>query len=167
MGQSIDRKQLLWGVVAGVITVVLMVASYFVGLKRGEEGEEEILGGTTEQGIEDREIVIAIRTDCSGYETGTTMEEGKEVRKYCVIYEEGKNAFDVMKKLSEENENFSFDYEESDFGVFITSINNYHPDVADRFWAFVVNGEMSMVGVSEYEVIAGDNLGFKVEEVEF
>lgn len=168
MGQEIDRKQLLWGVVAGIITVGLMGFSYYVGINRGEERKEEgVLGEATEQEITEREVYIATRTDCSDYKTGTEVEDGKEVRKYCVTFGEGKSAFDVMKSLQEEGEDFSFSYEESDFGAFITSINNYHPDIADRFWAFLINGEMSMMGVSDYEVSDGDELGFRVEEVEF
>lgn len=168
MGQEIDRKQLLWGVVAGIMTVGLMALSYYVGLNRGEERkEEEILGEATEQEITEREVYIATRTDCNGYEAGTEVDDGKEVRKYCVTFEEGKSAFDVMKSLQGEGEDFSFSYEESDFGAFITSINNYHPDIADSFWAFLINGEMSMVGVSDYQVNDGDELGFKVEKVEF
>lgn len=165
MGQSIDKRQLLWGGIAGVITVGLMAAAYFVGVNVGENKEEEVLGEAVE--VVGKEIYIKVASSCEEYKTGSTSEGGKEVHKYCVVLEEGKSAFDVMKKLEEEDEKFSFSYDESEFGVFITSINNYHPDVADKFWAFLVNGEMSMVGAGDYQVNDGDELGFQVEEVTF
>jgi len=166
MGQSIDRKQLLWGVVIGVITVGLMVISYYIGLGRGEENKDDVLGESGEQMIEESEVYVAVRADCSDYEEGSFLENGKKLEKYCVLHEEDKNAFDVLKKLADEDEDFSFDYDESEFGVFINSLNNYHPDIESRFWAFYVNGEMSIVGVSDYMVNKGDELGFRVEEVE-
>lgn len=162
--QAVDRQQIVWGAIVGVITVGLMAVSYYVGIKRGEE-KEDVLGEESVQEIQEREVYIAVRSDCSDYEETSKVKDGKEVRKYCVNYQE-ESAFAVMKRLVDEDTEFSFDYDESDFGAFITSINNYHPDIASRFWAFLVNGEVSLVGVSDYMVIDGDELGFRVEEVE-
>jgi hypothetical protein len=154
-------KQFVWGIVIGIITVGLMFVSYRVGFDSGEEkvkGEEVV--------VDQEELYITVKTDCSDVSSDEN-EEGEEVKRYCASYNEGESAFEVMKRVEEENEVFTFAYEESDFGVFVTSVNNYHPDTESKFWSFLINGEMSMVGVSDYEVLEGDELGFKVEEVVF
>jgi len=162
---GIDKDQLLWGVIAGIITVGLMSISYYVGMKKGGE-EEEVLGEIVAE-IEEKEVYIALKSDCSEYKEEDSIEGGKEIKKFCVEYKEGESAFGVLKRLDRESEDFSFSYDESDLGVFITSINNYHPDITSKFWAFLINGEMSIVGVSDYIVREGDELGFRVEESEF
>jgi len=48
----------------------------------------------------------------------------------------------------------------------VTSVNNYLPDVSKEFWSFKINGELSMVGVSDYMVQEGDELGFMTDTVE-
>jgi len=157
------KSQLVWGVIVGVITFALMGGAYYLGTKQSKD--EEVKGEVTE--VTDREVEIAIRSDCSSYEEGHSEVDGKIVDKYCVSYSEGKSAFDFMKQLDEARDDYSFAYDESKFGVFITSINNYHPDIDTRFWGFLVNDEMSLVGVDGYKVNEGDNIGFKVEEVKF
>lgn len=164
--RKVNLRQFVWGVVAGVITVALMAVSYKVGLDQegGEvEGEKNILA----EEFEEREIYISVRSDCSNFEEEVIIEEGRNIKKYCASYVEGESAFDVMKKLVDEDSDFSFGYDENDYGVFITSINNYHPDIESKFWSFLVNGEMSMVGVRDYTVSDGDDMLFKIEEVSF
>jgi hypothetical protein len=165
MGQSkgIVNRQLMWGVIIGVITFGFMAAAYYIGTKRNDV--QEVKGEVTV--ATDREIEIAVLPDCSTYSNEQLVEESMVTDKYCVVYQEGESAFDVMKRLDSERDNFSFAYEESDFGVFITSINNYHPDINTRFWAFLVNDELSLVGVDGYKVKEGDQIGFKVEDVQF
>ncbi|MBN2016497.1 DUF4430 domain-containing protein [Candidatus Dojkabacteria bacterium] len=161
---KLDKKQLLWGAVAGAITVLLMLVTYVVGIEKGKE--TSVLSESQNQGnyIDDKEVYIAVRSDCTDYDLRT---EEDHMRKYCLNYIDGETAFSTLARLDQDSEEFSFDYDESDFGVFITSINNYHPDVKSKFWAFLVNGEMSMVGVSDHLVQDGDELGFRVEEVVF
>ena len=164
--KKLNIKQLAWGIVAGVITVALMTISYKIGLDHGEgevKGEKSII---TEE-FDEREIFIAIRSDCSDYQEEVIIEEGRNMKKYCTAYVESDNAFDAMNRLVSEDSDFTFGYDESDYGVFITSINNYHPDIESKFWSFHVNGEMSMVGVSDCTVNDGDELMFKIEEVSF
>lgn len=164
--KKLDLRQFVWGVIAGVITVALMAISYKVGVDQEKEevaGEKDIL---TEE-FEEREVYIAVRSDCSDYKEEVIVEEGRNIKKYCTSYQESESAFDVMKKLVNENSAFTFGYDENDYGIFITSINNYHPDIESKFWSFLVNGEMSMVGVKDYIVNDGDELLFKIEEVSF
>jgi len=164
--RKVNLRQLVWGAVAGAITVALMAVSYKVGLDqdKGEvAGEKSIIA----EEFDEREVYIAVRSDCSDYKEEVILEDGRNVKKYCVSYQEGESAFDIMNRLVDENSDFTFGYDESDYGVFITSINNYHPDIQSKFWSFLVNAEMSMVGVKDYTVNEGDEILFKIEEVTF
>ncbi len=161
--EKIDLKQFKWGIVLGVITTLLMFVSYKIGVKRGEslssnEADNEVLV------IDEREIYVAIETDCSEYPSGREVNDGKETFRYCLSYNEDETAFDALVRLDEGDDDFSFDYTKYDFGVFIESINSYHPDSKDKFWAFYVNGKQPNVGVSDYKVLEGDVLSFKLEE---
>ncbi|MDD3647018.1 MAG: DUF4430 domain-containing protein [Candidatus Dojkabacteria bacterium] len=163
---KIDFKQLRWGILAGVITVGFMALSYKVGYDRKSCNELDLLDNQTAE-VTDWEVNIYVKKDCTDFVEGVGVENGKEISSFCITFEKGKTAFDYMKKLAEESEEFSFDYQESDFGIFVSSVNNYHPDVKTKFWAFLVNGEMSMVGVGDYKVVPGDRLTLELEDVEF
>ncbi len=169
MGNVIEKlniRQFVWGIIAGVITVLLMAVSYKVGLDQ-DGGEVAGEKDNVVEEFDEREVYIAVKTDCSDYKEEVIIEEGRNIKKYCTSYVEGENAFDIMKKLVDEDNDFTFGYDENDYGIFITSINNYHPDIESKFWSFLVNGEMSMVGVKDYAVNDGDELLFKIEEVSF
>ena len=163
---KLDTKQLIWGVIIGIITFGLMGVSYKIGINKGKE--QEVLGEEAESvEMSEREVQISFLSNCESEEQGVKLEEGKELYSYCLNYEGEKSAYDYLKLLDQGSEEFSFDYDESDFGVFITSVNNYHPDVKSKFWAFLVNGEMSMVGVADYVINEGDTVVLRIEEVEF
>jgi hypothetical protein len=53
--------------------------------------------------------------------------------------------------------------DESAFGLMVTSVNGLHADGA--WWAFYIDGEMSMTGVSETYVEAGRTYAFKFTSV--
>ncbi|MBU0976270.1 MAG: DUF4430 domain-containing protein [Patescibacteria group bacterium] len=164
--KKLDLGQLKWGLLAGIITVGLMVISYKIGYDR-KTCDDSVLGEQQKAEVTDWEVNISVRKDCIDFDSEVVTQGQKEVRNYCLGFEKGKTAFEYMKMLDERSDKFSFDYEESDFGVFVSSVNNYHPDVKTKFWAFLVNGEMSMVGVGDYKAAAGDKLTLQVENVEF
>lgn len=159
-----NKKQFLWGVVAGVITFGLMGVSYYVGVKAGEEKEPEVV--EKEVQLTEREVRIDIKSACEGFTKESIVEGAKSIKTYCVGYEEGANVLNVLKELDEQDETFTFSYEDSQFGAFVTSINNYLPDISKEFWSFKINGELSMVGVSDYAVQEGDVLTFVTDMVE-
>lgn len=165
MGQ-LDKRQLLWGTILGIVTFTLMVVSYNLGSRHGEErasekeSSEEILSEITE--INQDEVYIYIEEGCSDFNSKRT-----DVREYCVEYKDEESAFDIMKRLGEESDEFNFEYNDSEFGVFITGINGREAKEDEEFWSFLVNEEMSTVGVSGYSIKLNDNLGFKIEEIEF
>ena len=162
--QGINKEQLRWGIILGIITFAFIAGAYFKGVQQGEKTERN---RDTVATLEGQDISINIQTNCNDTEQGISEVDGKKVNKYCVQFTEGDTAFFVLKRLSEQDSTFSFSYDESQYGVFITSVNNYHPDIRSKFWGFYVNDEMSQVGVGEYKVNEGDKLEFKVDEVKF
>ena len=163
MGQ-IDNRQLRWGIVLGAVTFGLMLISYNVGFDKGkeqlddDESKEDILAEDVE--INSREVYITVQNECDTFET-----KRDNVREYCLKYQEEESAFTVLERLAANDEAFTFEYDEFDFGVFVTGINGYQVEENVEFWAFYINDESSMVGSSEYIVSEGDELGFVVEEI--
>ncbi len=95
-----------------------------------------------------------------------SIDDGENQTNYSVDFQEGKYAYDVIKNLSEVEEDFSVEFQEFDFGYFVVAINGNKPEVSEAFWKFVVNGEDASVGIGDYEVEAGDSLGFVLDQVE-
>lgn len=92
--------------------------------------------------------------------------ENNNSKEYQIDIKENESAFDVLKRLDSENENFTFGYKEFSFGPFVTSINNYEPDYSKQFWSFELNGKQSEVGIGDYKVKKRDTLTFKLTNIE-
>ncbi len=84
---------------------------------------------------------------------------------YDLTHLSGETVDKALERLSIENEQFVYQYEEYPFGIFVTKINNLEPE-DDQFWKFFVNGEESQVGVSDYVLNPGDKIEFKLEKIE-
>lgn len=104
--------------------------------------EEETTQETTE--VQEEVITVTISKD-----------EGKEVLSEKEIeIEENEILMDVMKE--------NYDIEEDN--GFITSIDGVAPEEGEeKAWMYFVNDEMAMVGASEYELEAGDNIVFDLQ----
>ena len=103
-------------------------------------------------------------------ETSLLLNFGKENIKNFenVKLKEGKTVFDLLKKVTEEN-NLEFSYKEyPDLGVFIESIDNFKNDPEKNlWWQYWVNGEFGKVGVSNYQLKNGDLVEWKYIESQF
>lgn len=67
---------------------------------------------------------------------------------YTITYQcqAGKNAFDLLKQNTD-----IIDYDNSDFGVFVKSINQIDNDnTQQKYWLYFVDGEMAMIGIDQY-----------------
>lgn len=70
--------------------------------------------------------------------------------------EDKSTVFELMKALVQETK-INFEYQESDMGVFIESINGIKNDTANnKYWMLYVNDKLSPVGASEYKLSTGD-----------
>jgi len=85
-----------------------------------------------------------------------------------VKLKEGKTIFDLLKKVTQEN-NMEFSYKEyPDLGVFIESIDNISNDAkTNKWWQYWVNGQYSQVGASNYKLKNGDIIEWKHIEAQF
>jgi len=103
-------------------------------------------------------------------ETSLLLNFGKEnIKNFeTVKLKEGKTVFDLLKKVTEEN-NLEFSYKEyPDLGVFIESIDNFKNDPEKNlWWQYWVNGEFGKVGVSNYQLKNGDLVEWKYIESQF
>lgn len=88
------------------------------------------------------------------------VEENQEQ----VFFYEGVEGVDAMSLLKEK-----FEVETEDFGSgigeFVSSIEGIAP-ARDEFWIFIVNGETSNVGASQYVTKIGDRLEWKLEKID-
>ncbi len=71
------------------------------------------------------------------------------------------SAFDALKEFADAND-IEIEYGNTTLGVYIKSIANIQPQKCS-YWAFLVNGQMSNVGVGDYKVQQGDTLIFCYE----
>jgi len=78
-----------------------------------------------------------------------------------VPFNEGDYAFDVIEKFTLNN-GIEFEYDEYDFGNFITNIGGIKFEDYNNYWGFYVNGVSSNLGASAHKVKNGENLLFKV-----
>jgi hypothetical protein len=53
-----------------------------------------------------------------------------------------------------------------DFGEFVTSINGNVATDGENFWAFYVNGVQADVGADSYVAEEGDNIEWRLEDIE-
>ena len=74
------------------------------------------------------------------------------------IATEEETLFDALVASDE----FEIGYEESTFGVFITTINGVEAGPG-YFWAFYINSEMAMVGADGHTVEDGDQFEFRLD----
>ncbi len=69
---------------------------------------------------------------------------------------------DAMDDLS--SAGFAYEASDSEYGLFVTSVNGVTADPADSaYWAVYVNGEYGQYGISEQPVADGDTFTFAYE----
>ncbi len=98
--------------------------------------------------------------------------EGKEETYYCgdVALGESKTVLDVVKAIDEADENLTVDIVESQYGAYISGINEDKEatenvmegeDIIATYyigWMFAVNNQNASVGVSAYELQGGEDI---------
>ena len=90
----------------------------------------------------------------------------EQMETYTVSYSGDQTVLQILQKLQGENVTFTFVYQQYDFGAFVTGINGYVPSSAEAFWEFKINGESSMVGISDYTVQPSDKIEFVLTNID-
>jgi hypothetical protein len=96
----------------------------------------------------------------------TVIDQNNKENTYSIKFKGEKSVFELMKQLKESDSGFVFEYEESEYGVYATSFYGYVPDSTKSFWEFLINGESSMVGISDYKAKSEDEIKFKITQLE-
>lgn len=92
------------------------------------------------------------------------FDSGDEVLEFNdVEIDSGESLFDVLQRVTQQNAvEFSYKDFGGDLGIFIESINNSGQQGSKiKWWQYWVNGEYAKVGVSSYQVKAGDDILFR------
>ncbi len=150
--------------------IILSIAVFLLINNSRGENTEPILTNEGEVASEETQN-FSYKEDLSGSENPSAInlkiEFDAKTYSYDLKVNEGENLFDVMNRLAETSEYFSFEYDAYDFGVMITGINNFIPDPNISFWKLIVNGEDAQTGVKDIKVKNGDSFEFKTEVIKF
>jgi len=91
--------------------------------------------------------------------TISVTANGEKLSTAEVPFQEGDTLLEVME------DNFAIETADSDYGAFITSIEDYAQDDSQNlYWLFDVNGEMATVGASEYILEEDDQIDWYLGE---
>jgi len=93
------------------------------------------------------------------------IDTGSGKYDFSVTIKEGVTVFDVLKKISSEN-NFSFVYQEGSLGAFVEEIYGVKNEAtANKYWMFKVNGRLANEGASSLKVNNNDIIEWYYGEV--
>lgn len=85
---------------------------------------------------------------------------------FSIVQSSPQSVLELITKLAEENNTFSFTTKEYSFGKFITVINDIEAKDTE-FWGLYINSEMAQLGISEQMVNPGDAIKFVLTEISF
>ncbi len=105
---------------------------------------------------------VSTNPEDNGYEKSFVFEvvdkDGNKTQE--TIETNGKYVGEVLSNLG------LIDGEQGDFGIYIKKVNgivaNY--DIDGTYWAFYVDGTMSMTGADQVEIVDGATYSFRVEK---
>lgn len=140
----------------------LMAVLIFIGLTVG--GYFLATSDLIKFGLNDED---AVKTNVQTLDITVEIDSKEGDKKsYEIEVDNGTTAFDMLKKLDEKREDFSFESTEfGDLGALPTTFNEYKADENSEYWAFLVNGVASNLGISSYELQNGDTLLFEITEI--
>ena len=101
---------------------------------------------------------VAVQTLSLEFDSGDEILEFSDVE-----INSDENLFDVLQRVTQQNAvEFSYKDFGGDLGIFIESINNSSQQGSKtKWWQYWVNGEYAKVGVSSYQIKAGDDILFR------
>lgn len=133
------------------IAIVLSLAFVFCGCTN--KGGTETTTSTTE--------VVSVNPGDDGYQKSFTFEvvDKDGNKKQTEILTNGKYVGKVLQELE------YIKGEQGDYGIYIKEVDGIVADydVDGTYWAFYVDGEMSMTGADQVEIVDGSVYSFRVE----
>ena len=156
--KNLSRNTLI--AIISIIAVITLSTAGFLYLQDRSSNSD------TKSGNKDQNEQVLAESTSKEVSIKVTNKDNTETYKVGYNSSEELNAFDILQRLQEENENFEFSFQEYDFGAMITSINGVTP-AENQFWKLQVNGQDSQTGVSAYIVKEEDELGFIIDNMIF
>lgn len=92
-------------------------------------------------------------TSVTALQVNLTLNYSDSIESEVVTAENGTAVFQVL------NDTQDVSYRESEFGYFITGINNVS-GAEDQYWTYTVNNESAEVGAGQYELTESSNVTF-------
>ena len=100
-------------------------------------------------------------------------EDAVEITATIDILIDGEVVADLSKEVTVPEGTYLLDvmheeYDVVDDGGFLSAIGGYEQDIAaERYWMYYTNDEMPSVGAAEYELEAGDQIEWRLEDSEY
>lgn len=131
-----------WKLVIGVILTAAVVSAAGTLVKQEWGGEEA---------SEQTPIVETV------VEQEGAIKPSEELK--VMASKDGQTAFELLK------ENAEIEYQDSDFGIFVTSINGLPADDS-HYWALYIDDQYSTVGAADAVLEAGQSMRWSFEKID-
>lgn len=143
-----NKKRLL---TTAVITALMLLAVWFIRIQSVEEYYNSNRQAEVKKPVT---VSISIRCDTVAGKADFIPKDGIILQNQSVTVEEGDSVFDVLAKVTAENE-MSMEYKDSNYIEGIQYL--YERDYGNTSgWMYQVNGSFTGVGCGEYKVSEGD-----------
>jgi hypothetical protein len=94
------------------------------------------------------------------------VDAGDGATTYDVDVEGGETAFDALQTAAEAND-FTVEYSNSEYGVFLTAVGGVSSDTAGgRYWIWYLNGESANAAMDQVVLDAGDAVRVSYEALQ-
>lgn len=111
----------------------------------------------------DDENVLALSDDRTSIYIVVEPLEGVS-SEFSTLYHEDESVLDLLYRLHNEDSDFTFGVEESDFGPYISSVNGYAVSNEQReVWKLIINGMNVQGGIETLTVSPGDVMTLTLE----
>lgn len=142
-GKTKNNKKVITIVALLLIAIVAAFGVWYFNFRENEPSSDNQQAATQQVG---QESLVQISED------GTSVS---------YVGVEGQTALSLLKQYT------NVDTEEfTGIGEYVVSINGVSADSTNNFWGFYVNGEQAQVGAGEYISTNGDEIEWRLENVE-
>jgi len=138
-----------------IIAIVLLIVAVVVLYFNYNEIQSKISDNSEVQGISTTDNLQALTLEVISTDNIKTI--------YSIGYEKDQTLVEILNSQTENNSDFNYETEKSSFGDYVTSINQIKADsTKNEFWNIKVNGQDSMVGISEIKPSNNDVITFSL-----
>lgn len=145
-----NKNRYILGAVAAILAVVLGVVLLTNNQPQAVNQDQENTVDSGDSSSIELTRLVTVTVDING-----------DRSEYSYSIESSDKLINIIEAIDEENEDFSIEYKEFDFGKMVETINGYTAQ-GNEFWNIKVNGEDAQVGISDLVVNRGDSVEFSI-----